>query len=289
VRFGLLENPYRKQSKVNPQRDRGRREIANDVFHALMNARLSGGEYQATLTVIDRTWGFEKLSAPISLTFFTTATGLSRQGVIDAIKGLESKHIIVANRNGTKATEYLFNKHYDTWELPLVKQSGLADGKALVNQGLPDKSSRVDQSSQVGLTSTSQVVEPSTEATKENIKETFKETLKEKGRSSTDLTASTPASKYLFEKTGRKRWQNLVQKEKFEKAEAEVGVGRMKGAIDWALTSGISNIKSIITAARRETSGVSKRKRQPARAGSGSHRGPDQAPTREQYLRSLEK
>jgi len=290
VRFGLLENPYRERSTVNPQRDRGRREIANDVFHALMSARLSGGEFQATLTVIDRTWGFEKLSATISLTFFQTATRLSRQGTIDAIKGLETKHIIVAKRNGTKATEYLFNKHYDTWIVPLVKQSGLAEAKALVKQSGLDQSSTVDQSSQAGLTSTSQVVESSHKPTKETFKETPKETFKEKeGSSPPGLQPDTPCSKYLFEKTNRKRWANRVQKEQFEKAESEVGEGRMKGAIDWALTSGISNIKSIITAARRETSEVSRRRRQPARTGSGAHRGSDQAPTREEYLRSLRK
>lgn len=71
------------------------------------------------------------------------------------------------------------------------------------------------------------------------------------GPSSQGLVAQTPASKYLFEKTGRKRWQNLVQKEQFEKAEFAVGEERMKEAINWALTSGISNIKSIITAAKK--------------------------------------
>jgi len=65
------------------------------------------------------------------------------------------------------------------------------------------------------------------------------------------LGAETSASKYLFEKTGRKRWANLVQKENFEKVEAEVGEARMREAIDWALTSGISNIKSILTAAKK--------------------------------------
>lgn len=66
--------------------------------------------------------------------------------------------------------------------------------------------------------------------------------------------AATEASRYLFSKTGRKRWPNLVQKEKFEKCEAEVGHEDMKWGIDWALTSGISNIKSMMTAARKRHS-----------------------------------
>lgn len=65
------------------------------------------------------------------------------------------------------------------------------------------------------------------------------------------LGAVTEASRYLFTKTRRKKWANLVQKEEFEKCEAEVGAKRMIEAIDWALISGISNIKSMITAARK--------------------------------------
>lgn len=65
--------------------------------------------------------------------------------------------------------------------------------------------------------------------------------------------ALTPAAKYLFEKTGRKRWQNLVQKEEFEKAEQEVGEEGMKKAIDWALLKGfgLSQLQSILTVARK--------------------------------------
>lgn len=69
-------------------------------------------------------------------------------------------------------------------------------------------------------------------------------------RPSGNYRATTEASLYLFRQTGRKRWANLVQKAEFEKCEAEVGVPIMKEAIDWALTSGIANIKSMITAAR---------------------------------------
>jgi hypothetical protein len=65
------------------------------------------------------------------------------------------------------------------------------------------------------------------------------------------LQPQTPGTKYLFEKTNRKRWQNLVQKEMFEATEAEVGESRMIEAINWALGSGINNVKSICTAAKK--------------------------------------
>lgn len=77
-----------------------------------------------------------------------------------------------------------------------------------------------------------------------------------------ELTPSTEASKYLFEKTGRKRWGNSVQKQAFENVEKEVGPQRVIEAVDWALLSGISNIKSILTAAKKE---VPSGRHQPAR------------------------
>ena len=77
----------------------------------------------------------------------------------------------------------------------------------------------------------------------------------EGGQALPPCIVQTPASKYLFDKTGRKRWANQVQKESFEQAEAEVGEVRMVEAINWALESGISNIKSMVTAARRGQKG----------------------------------
>ncbi len=65
------------------------------------------------------------------------------------------------------------------------------------------------------------------------------------------LEARTEASRFLFERTGRRRWANLSQRDAFEACEREVGLEAMKGGIDWALVSGISNIKSMITAARK--------------------------------------
>jgi len=161
-----LENPYRALSKINPQKEGHHREIANDVFDALIGARLSGGEYQVVMSIIERTWGHplqamsQSHSRVISLAHFQKTTNLSRQGVIDAVGNLEKKRVIAAERSGTKGTEYLFNKHYDTW---LVNHTLLVGGVPLVNQALPGWSSRVDQTSQVELTSTSQVVEPSTQ------------------------------------------------------------------------------------------------------------------------------
>ena len=205
-----MQNPHRGQSQVNPQRENGRREIANDVFRALMHARLSGAEMQVVMTVIDSTWGWDKQSAQISLTQFEEATGLSRQSVQIAIHKAEAKRLVVAERNGTRGTEYLFNKHYDTWLLgearqpghPSTRQAGhpssarkpghpsepglgntttLVATSQLGNQITPDWATKSPQSRQPDHPSTRQPREPTTEPVKKDLKERPKESSKERG------------------------------------------------------------------------------------------------------------
>jgi len=112
-------NPYKKLSKINPQRENGNRQIANDVYLALAMAKLSGGEYQIILFIIDKTWGFNKLSDSIAYSQIAKTTKLTRPAIINNIKKLEKKRMLIVNRKVVKGSlpvnEYLFNKHYDTW------------------------------------------------------------------------------------------------------------------------------------------------------------------------------
>jgi phage replication O-like protein O len=114
-----LENPHKKNSKINPQKEQGHRQIENSVLTALIKARLTGSEYQLALTVIDRTWGYAKTNGFIPMRTFEGVTGLSHQGVLDGLKHLETRNILVVGRHGQgKKSEYLLNKHWDTWVEP---------------------------------------------------------------------------------------------------------------------------------------------------------------------------
>jgi len=137
-----LKNPYKALSKINPQQDKGNRQIANDVYDALVRAKLSGSEYQIILFIIGKTWGFRKHSDGISYSQITEKTGLTRPGAINTMKKLEQKRIIVVDRKVVKGSlpvnEYLFNKHYDTWLNISSKQeftsSKVVNGSILVNK-----------------------------------------------------------------------------------------------------------------------------------------------------------
>ncbi|KKM97003.1 hypothetical protein LCGC14_1172370 [marine sediment metagenome] len=111
-----MQNPHKSKSVVNPQAENGHRRINNDVYHALSMYPFTGAELRVVLATIDRTWGWDLKSATISLNKFMLATNLSRQGVVKAIKGLSKKRVLVIKHGkAPKQSEYLFNKHFDTW------------------------------------------------------------------------------------------------------------------------------------------------------------------------------
>lgn len=121
-------NPWREKSKVSPQVGKGyrHRQIAADVFHALIFAPISSAEYKIVLCVIEQTWGYQRKEHPISLSSFQKDTGLSRQSVRNAIHKVEEKRLIYVTRLTTKTSIYGFNKYYDTWVLGPEYQEWLA-------------------------------------------------------------------------------------------------------------------------------------------------------------------
>ena len=113
-------NPWKKLSKINPQREFGNRQICNGVYQALVRADLSASEYKICLYVIDKTWGFNKAFDTISAAQFQEATGLSERMVRKVIQDLKKRRLIYFEpskrvHRGSPFNQYLFNKHFDTW------------------------------------------------------------------------------------------------------------------------------------------------------------------------------
>ena len=180
-----MKNPYREFSKVSPQREKGNRQIANDVYDALIEMKLSGTEYQIVLFIIKKTWGFCKHSDVISYSQMTKITGATRQGIIKTVKKLEQKKIIVISKkvvnHSLPVNEYLFNKHYDTWlkesSQPQFTSSKVVNPSSPVNHSLPVSPPKlVNHSSATGKPQLQKVVNHSL-----HTKEIFtKETIQKK-------------------------------------------------------------------------------------------------------------
>ena len=117
-----MKNPWKQYSKLNPQRDNGNRQIASDVFRALMSAELSGSEFRIVMAIIDKTWGFNKGTDCIAISQFMELTGIPERTIKKSIKMLRDKRVIfyapsnIRGHCGSPLNEFLFNKHYDTWK-----------------------------------------------------------------------------------------------------------------------------------------------------------------------------
>ena len=142
-----MKNPWKRYSKINPQREQGRREIANDVFLALIGADLTGAEYKVTLAIIHKTWGYNKSSDAISIKQLSEMTQLSERTIKRTLKRLTELRVTVRSPSkirvstGSPLTQFLFNKHYDTWTVTGLKniEKAVEDDIVRVTAGSPTK------------------------------------------------------------------------------------------------------------------------------------------------------
>ena len=102
---------------TNPQKENGFTPIANELLEALAKYRIPGEQRQCLDVILRKTYGFNKKQDAISLSQFVEMTGINRQNVIRAIKGLLSKKIIRVIKKDNKLSHiYEFNKYYNQWQ-----------------------------------------------------------------------------------------------------------------------------------------------------------------------------
>lgn len=91
--------------------------IANEIMEALAKIRIPGIERQCLDFILRKTYGFNKKSDIIAIKQFVKGTGLKKQHISRALKGLSSKKVIrvtnIGNKNGNL---FEFNTYYNTWE-----------------------------------------------------------------------------------------------------------------------------------------------------------------------------
>lgn len=101
---------------ANPQIERGYVRIANELLEAICRLNISGNEMRILLYIIRRTYGFNRSYAEISLSEFSTATGIRNVHVSRALKRLSELNII--ERHSSKKTipqTVSINKNYEEW------------------------------------------------------------------------------------------------------------------------------------------------------------------------------
>ncbi len=101
--------------------------IANEVLEQLVKRGLLGSELSLLLFVIRKTWGWNKKEDIISLTQFELGLGVSRHTVINTIKNLVSKKMLVKRSIPERQEKaYKFNKYWKEW---LVQSPSLVQNK----------------------------------------------------------------------------------------------------------------------------------------------------------------
>jgi phage replication O-like protein O len=139
-----MKNPFKRYSKINPQREDGNRQINTEILLQIIKLELTAAEMKIIFAIIHKTWGFNKKSDTISVSQLMEITGLVKRTVNYCLKDLKSSKIIHFQpskrvHRGSPLNEYLFNKHYDTWKLNRISRNkkGALPCKKRVNGDAP--------------------------------------------------------------------------------------------------------------------------------------------------------
>lgn len=101
---------------ASPQIENGFTRIANELMMALCRLNISGPEYMIALTVITKTYGWNKKEDQISLSQFQSTTKMTRPRIVRAIRNLVRYGVLGNNAGNTsKASTYWINKDYEKW------------------------------------------------------------------------------------------------------------------------------------------------------------------------------
>jgi len=113
----------------NPQIEDGYTRIANELYDAILKHKFTMVETKLVLTIIRKTYGYQKQSDAISLAQFEAITKLSRGNCSRSISKLIKRNIIKKSGKYRKKY-YSINKHYREWtDSGVVNLTTIEDGK----------------------------------------------------------------------------------------------------------------------------------------------------------------
>lgn len=114
---------------VDVQPENGYTRIAHKILEETMKLKLSPTQHKIILAVWRYTYGFNRKSHEMSLTFISEATSVHKQQVKNELDKLIERKIIkvIGEHTNRKSRKLSFNKNYDEWDS--VGVSGITDSK----------------------------------------------------------------------------------------------------------------------------------------------------------------
>ena len=102
---------------ASPQKENGHTRIANELLEVLAKTKLNGTQRRILDIVIRYTYGFQRISHEISLTFISEATGMGKLQIKRELDTLIQNNIVKIYEPSTytKPKKIGFNKDYDSW------------------------------------------------------------------------------------------------------------------------------------------------------------------------------
>lgn len=95
---------------ASPQKENGYVTIANELAERFSLAGMNGSEHRILWVVIRKTYGYNKKQDYISLTQFQKSTGMGRNQVVDTLRSLVGKRVLLKENS-----IYGLNKDWESW------------------------------------------------------------------------------------------------------------------------------------------------------------------------------
>lgn len=167
---------------TSPQTENGFTRIANEILEAVQMYKFTLNELKIVMCVWRYTYGFQRKSHQLSLTFLMNHTGLGRTRINDSLKRLIELNVIEKLEQGraNSTNSYAFNKRYDSWKIEkyavfasVQNDTSVQDGTSVQND--TDTSVQDDTSTSVqNDTSTSVQDDTQERKSKESVKKDIK-------------------------------------------------------------------------------------------------------------------
>lgn|GEM_PF-2402717 len=102
--------------EASPQLENGYTRLANELLDALICAGLTARQWAVVMTIIRKTYGFNKTSDEIGLSQLSAMTGLDKSNLSRTVRELEIAKVIHRS-GGTHGHTLSINKHHKQWGL----------------------------------------------------------------------------------------------------------------------------------------------------------------------------
>ena len=118
-----------------PQLEDGYTRIANTLLEAIYQTKFNATQLKILLLIIRYTYGFNRKSHDLSLSFIEKATGISKRYVSSELNRLIENRVVIVyeNHTNTQSRRIGLNKNYTEWgirsNLPQLKNPSTVEEK----------------------------------------------------------------------------------------------------------------------------------------------------------------